>query len=96
MRTREYIEKGESDGKSLIDAMDQGDQDGMQTFDGVLEQLIRNGTVTKEGAMPYASNSNNLLLRISDMDMAPAPSKSTETKAVNEKEKDSILDMIER
>ena len=94
MRTREYIEKGESDGKSLIDAMDQGDQDGMQTFDGVLEKMIRDGTVTKEGAMPYASNSNNLLLRISDMDMAPAPSAPTETKVV--KEKDSILDMIER
>lgn len=94
MRTREYIEKGESDGKSLIDAMDQGDQDGMQTFDGVLEQLIRNGTVTKEGAMPYASNLNNLLLRITDLDLAPAPSAPTETKVV--KEKDSILDMIER
>ena len=96
MRTREYIEKGESDGKSLIDAMNQGDQDGMQTFDGVLEQLIRNGTVTREGAMPYASNSNNLLLRISDLDMASAPAKPTETKPVKEKEKDSILDMIER
>jgi twitching motility protein PilT len=96
MRTREYIEKGESDGKSLIDAMNQGDQDGMQTFDGVLEQLIRNGTVTREGAMPYASNSNNLLLRISDLDMASASPKPSETKPVNEKEKDSILDMIER
>jgi twitching motility protein PilT len=94
MRTREYIEKGESDGKSLIDAMDQGDQDGMQTFDGVLEKMIRNGTVTREGAMPYASNLSNLLLRISDLDMAPAPSAPTETKVV--KEKDSILDMIER
>lgn len=28
MRTREYIEKGESDGKSLIDAMEQGDRRG--------------------------------------------------------------------
>ena len=94
MRTREYIEKGESDGKSLIDAMDQGDLDGMQTFDGVIEQMIRNGTLTKEGAMPYASNVNNLLLRISDM--ATTPPTPTETKAVKEKEKDSMLDMIER
>src|SRR5438445_7125708 len=37
LRTREYIEKGETEGKSLIDAMEQGDQDGMQTFDGVIE-----------------------------------------------------------
>ena len=43
MRTREYIEKGESEGKSLIDAMEQGDQDGMQTFDGVIEQMVRDG-----------------------------------------------------
>src|SRR3989440_11235753 len=41
MRTREYVEKGDSEGKSLVDAMQQGDQDGMQTFDSVIEQLIR-------------------------------------------------------
>src|SRR5688572_9384594 len=72
MRTREYIEKGESEGKSLIDAMEQGDQDGMQTFDGVIEQMVRDGVLTKEGAMPYATNANNLLLRLTDMDGAPA------------------------
>ena len=47
MRTREYIEKGESEGKSLIDAMEQGDQDGMQTFDGVIEQMVRNGVLSQ-------------------------------------------------
>src|SRR4026209_1658302 len=74
MRTREYIEKGESDGKSLIDAMEQGDQDGMQTFDGVIEKMVRNGVVTKEGALPYATNANNLLLRLNDMSgSTPAP-----------------------
>src|SRR6267143_5901990 len=67
MRTREYIEKGESDGKSLIDAMEQGDQEGMQTFDGVIEQLIRSGVVSMEGALPYASNANNMLLRLGDL-----------------------------
>ena len=56
MRTREYIEKGESEGKSLIDAMEQGDQDGMQTFDTVIEKLIRDGLVSIENALPYASN----------------------------------------
>src|SRR4051812_44570160 len=29
MRTRDYIERGEGDGKSLLDAMQDGDQDGM-------------------------------------------------------------------
>src|SRR6266480_4308021 len=45
MRTRDYIEKGESEGKSLVDAMEQGDQEGMQTFDGVIEQLVRRGVI---------------------------------------------------
>src|SRR5436305_6038520 len=66
-RTKEYIERGEQEGKSLIDAMEQGDQEGMQTFDGVLEQMIRQGVVTKEDAMPYASNPGNLMLRLSDL-----------------------------
>jgi twitching motility protein PilT len=93
MRTREYIEKGESEGKSLIDAMEQGDQDGMQTFDGVIEQLIRSGVLTKEIAMPYASNANNLLLRINDLDgSAPPPPPKPEPA----QEAGSMLDMIER
>ena len=92
MRTREYIEKGESEGKSLIDAMEQGDQDGMQTFDGVLEKMIRDGILTPEGALPYATNANNLLLKISDLAGAPAPPKATE----KPKDEGSMLDMIER
>jgi twitching motility protein PilT len=92
MRTREYIEKGESEGKSLIDAMEQGDQDGMQTFDGVLEKMIRDGILTPEGALPYATNANNLLLKISDLAGAPAPPKATD----KPKDEGSMLDMIER
>src|SRR6266849_480415 len=34
MRTREYIERGEKEGKSLLDAMRDGEMDGMQHFDG--------------------------------------------------------------
>lgn len=90
MRTREYIEKGESEGKSLIDAMEQGDQDGMQTFDGVIEQMVRNGILTQEGAMPYATNANNLLLRLGDLGGQPPPAPAAS------KEEGSMLDMIER
>jgi twitching motility protein PilT len=90
-RTKEYIEKGEQEGKSLIDAMEQGDQEGMQTFDGVLEQMIRQGVVTKDDAMPYATNYNNLLLRLADMDDVPTASpESTPAQG------DPMLDMIER
>ena len=91
MRTREYIEKGESEGKSLLDVMEQGEQEGMQTFDGVIEQMIRSGVLTQAGAMPYATNAGNLLLRLGDLggethvpDPAPA------------KDDDTLLDMIER
>ncbi len=91
MRTREYIEKGESEGKSLIDAMEQGDQDGMQTFDGVIEKMVRDGILTQEGAMPYATNSNNLLLRLGDLGGSPVSTAPTATK-----EENSMLDMIER
>ena len=91
MRTREYIEKGESEGKSLIDAMEQGDQEGMQTFDGVLERMIREGIITKEAAIPYATNANNLLLRLNDMGSSvKAPAKTAPP------EENSILDLIER
>jgi twitching motility protein PilT len=91
MRTREYIEKGESEGKSLIDAMEQGDQDGMQTFDGVLENMIREGILTQEGALPYATNANNLQLRLNDLaDSSRQPRKE------KPEDQGSMLDMIER
>src|SRR5215204_850794 len=63
-RTREYIEKGESEGKTLLDAMEQGDQEGMQTFDSVLEKMIRDGVLTLEDGLSYATNQNNLLLQL--------------------------------
>lgn len=93
MRTREYIERGESEGKSLIDAMDQGDQEGMQSFDRVIEHYIRTGLVTKDTALPYATNAGNLLLRLADVpDEGPAP----EPQPARDSDSGSMLDMIER
>ena len=92
MRTREYIEKGESEGKSLIDAMEQGDQDGMQTFDGVIENMVRSGILTQEAALPYATNANNLMLRLGDMGGGLGAAPKPEPKP----EEPSMLDMIER
>ena len=37
LRTREYVEKGEGEGKTLLDAMRDGGQDGMQHFDAEIE-----------------------------------------------------------
>lgn len=90
MRTREYIEKGETEGKSLLDAMEQGDQEGMQTFDGVIEKMVREGILTQETALPYATNAGNLLLRLGEMSEVAAPTKEASNKD------DSMLDMIER
>ncbi|HZN08138.1 MAG TPA: PilT/PilU family type 4a pilus ATPase [Pyrinomonadaceae bacterium] len=90
MRTRDYVERGESEGKTLIDAMEQGDQEGMQTFDSVIERFIREGTVTIDAALPYATNINNLLLRISDLAGAPAPSRDEPAR-----DETSMLDLIE-
>lgn len=66
-RTREYIEKGEKEGRSITDAMMDGEIEGMQTFDRELEKMLRNGTITREIALAYASNANNLALMINDL-----------------------------
>jgi len=66
MRTREYIEKGESEGKSLLDAMRDGSNDGMQHFDGEIEKLIRDGVIDVDTGLTYATNAGNLRLEITD------------------------------
>jgi twitching motility protein PilT len=66
LRTREYIEKGEGEGKTLLDAMRDGSQDGMQYFDGEIEKLIRNGVVDFNTGMVYATNPGNLRLQLTD------------------------------
>lgn len=66
-RTREYMEKGEREGKSLLDAIRDGNLDGMQCFDDELENLARNGIIGIDAALAYASNQGNLRLAISDL-----------------------------
>lgn len=63
-RTREYIEEGESEGKSLLDAMRDGKLDGMQDFDGVIKDMIERQIVTLEDGLAFATNQNNLLLEL--------------------------------
>ena len=66
MRTREYVEKGETEGKSLLDAMRDGSTEGMQHFDGEIEKLIRNGIVDFETGLTYSTNAGNLRLELAD------------------------------
>jgi twitching motility protein PilT len=67
LRTREYVEKGEVDGKTLLDAMRVGEQEGMQTFDGDIERLIRGGIIDMDTGLAYATNPGNLQLDMSDL-----------------------------
>jgi len=66
MRTRDYVEKGETEGKSLLDAMRDGDTEGMQHFDGEIEKMIRNDSVEFEAALSYSTNAGNLRLELAD------------------------------
>jgi len=66
MRTREYVEKGEAEGKSLLDAMRDGSTEGMQHFDGEIDKLIRAGIVDFETGLTYSTNAGNLRLEMAD------------------------------
>ena len=67
MRTRDYIERGESEGKSLLDAMVDGELDGMQHFDGEIEKLVRAGVISMSTGLLYASNAGNLRVQLNDV-----------------------------
>ncbi len=96
-RSREYIKTGESEGKSLLDVMRDGELDGMQDFDSVIHGMIERGEVTREDGLAFATNQNNLLLALNGMGSSedftngkpvkppPPPSRSA----------NSMLDMIE-
>jgi twitching motility protein PilT len=66
-RTREYIERGENEGKTLLDAMRDGDNEGMQHFDREIEKLIRTGVIDIEVGLSYATNVGNLRLQLVDL-----------------------------
>src|SRR5256886_2366518 len=86
MRTRDYVLKGETEGRSLIDAMHDGSVDGMQIFDDELEKLWQKRVITKEIALAYATNPTNLALRLTDEDAEARPEAS---------DSDSMLSMLE-
>jgi twitching motility protein PilT len=67
MRTRDYVEKGETEGKSLLDAMRDGETEGMQYFDGEIEKLIRAKVIDLETGISYSTNAGNLRLQITDL-----------------------------
>jgi twitching motility protein PilT len=85
LRTREYVEKGEGEGKTLVDAMRDGSQEGMQYFDGEIEKLIRAGVIDMEVGLSHATNPGNLRLELADLD--EEADAATEAEAAVEEEK---------
>ena len=81
VRTREYLERGEQEGKTLLDAMRDGDTEGMQHFDGNIEQLIRAGTIELDTGLAYATNPGNLRLQLADIAGEPPPELTKATPA---------------
>jgi twitching motility protein PilU len=61
-RIRDLIKKGEVD--ILKEAMEQGIQEGCQTFDQALFSLYKDGKITLEQALINADSTNNLRLKI--------------------------------
>jgi twitching motility protein PilT len=97
LRTREYVQKGESEGKSLLDAMRDAAGEGMQCFDIEIEKLIRAKVLDIDTGLSYCTNEGNLRLLLADMlegreDNIPSGSpRATEKSGASEME-----EMIER
>lgn len=59
-RTRECIEKGERDNKTLLDAIKAGASEGMQHFDGEIARLVNDRLIDLETGLSFASNPGSL------------------------------------
>ena len=109
-RTREYINAGESEGKTLLDAMRAGRLDGMQDFDSVIKEMIERETITLEEGLSFATNPNNLQLALKGMSLtddfnapegraaapkSPAPARGYPQPRQRPAAASSMLDMIE-
>ncbi len=98
-RTREYLQNGESEGKTLLDAMRDSKLDGMQDFDSVIKDLIQQKVVALEDGLTFATNQNNMLLALkgvtaqddflrAEAAAAPPPTRTTPPRVA------PMLDMI--
>jgi twitching motility protein PilT len=67
LRTQEYVIKGETEGKSMVDAMRDGSTEGMQDFDGEIERLIRRGVIEVEIGLAFSTKPGNLRLQLADL-----------------------------
>lgn len=94
-RTREYIEQGENQGKTLLDAMRDGRIDGMQDFDSVIKDLIERKVITLEDGLTFATNQNNLQLALKGLSSSEDFIRAEAATIGASNEYDSMLSMIE-
>ena len=67
MRTRDYLHAGDSEGKTLLDAMRDGELEGMQCFDAELEKQIRAGVISMATGLLHATNPGNMRVQLADV-----------------------------
>lgn len=102
-RTREYIEKGETEGKTLLDAIRDGEIDGMQDFDSVILSMIEKKQITMDDGLSFATNKNNLLLQLKGLSSTedyanagkPRPMIKPAVPPPTVENPDSVLNMME-
>jgi len=86
-RIKDLVKKGEID--TIKEAMEQGVQEGCQTFDYVLFNLYREGKISIDQALANADSANNLRLKIKlagmkvDEGGAPAAAKPAAASSAN-------------
>ena len=73
LRTRDYIDKGDTQGRSLLDAMKDGAMDGMLHFDGEIERLVREGVISGAVGLLHATNPGNMRVMMADVSLDEAP-----------------------
>jgi len=95
MRTRDYVMRGETEGRSLTDAMHDGSVDGMQVFDDELEMLWNEMVISKETALTYATNPTNLALRLTDEPTGKGKVKAPQKKKAEAEDDSSMMSLLE-
>ncbi|MDQ1558446.1 MAG: twitching motility protein PilT, partial [Pyrinomonadaceae bacterium] len=97
-------QNGESEGKTLLDAMRDGKFDGMQHFDGVIKEMIEQKILTLEDGLAFATNQNNLLLELKGVsgkddfvhDEPGRPGTATTTAPPRPQRSSSMFDLVEK
>lgn len=90
-RTRSYILKGETAAGTLEDAMEDGSIEGMRTFDSEMLRLFNEGLISKEIALQYANNPNNLALKLGIFGATKAPERPSSSSSASSLIDDATL-----